>query len=300
LRGRQRRAAGRGGEPVLAVNRQWLVLLLGTVGGMLVLTVILALVLTFDRLDRLLRPVGVVLDAILTVLVYAIGIPLGLLIQLLVYLIQSLMHPIQPPQRPQLANLGQLGRLQDQAQGGLLLSPLLLLILKALIVAAIVLGVAWLLARAVFRRSEWHSEDGVEEARDFVWSWAELKRAVLAWLRSLLRRSAQRLAAARGPGSAPAAKPVRALDPRGIYRELLQLGARLGRRRQPSETPREYAGALVEVSALAAGPAEVNAVTAAYSQDRYAPTPPDPSTVAAARAALDRLHALAEADPEHQ
>jgi hypothetical protein len=280
-------------QPTLAVNRHWLTMLLGTVGVILLATATVALVLTFDRLDQVLAPLGNLLGTVLWALVYVIAVPIGFLVEGLIYLFQLL---LRPGNRPPLTvpNLAGLQQFRNQAQSTVPVAPLVILALKVLLVLLVVAVVAWLLGRSVFRSRDWVSEDGVEEARDFVWSWSALRAAFLAWLRRLFRRaSAPVIRWAPAGGQRPVAAG-RATDPRGMYRELLRLGAHLGRRRARSETPLEYERALGHLAPLSAAPADVDAVTAVYSQARYGETSPDQAATAQARAALDRLEGLSK------
>jgi hypothetical protein len=280
------------GGPALGVNRHWLAMLLSSVGLLLVVAVVLSAILTFERIDQLTRPLGAAADLLLWILIYAIAVPLGFLVEGLIYLFRLLMHPRAQPQPPQPPNLDWLNDLRNQASRGAGPPAVLLLATKvavAVVVVALVLG---LLARAVFRYADSLSQDDVEEDRDFVWSWAGVKAALRTWLWSLWGRPRWPSPLARGSNTAGAAPGGVPLDPRGLYRELLRLGARLGRRRARSETPREYGRALGRVAPLVGGERDVEILTAVYTRARYAAEPPDTKSVEEAEAALRRLTEL--------
>jgi hypothetical protein len=266
-------------------------MLLGTVGALLVLGVLLAAVLTFERIDWLLGPVVGLADAVLGAVVYAIALPFGYLIEGLIYLIRLLLHPGSRPQPPQRINLQRPNPFKG-VQPGAGPPALLALVVKWTLVVLVAGLVLALLARAVTRPGESATDDEVEEERDFVWSWAAVRATLARWWQSLWGRRRALIALGR-PRPVPAAPTDPSTwGPREIYRELLRLGTRAGRRRVAAETPQEYARALATQPPLSADVPDLAAVTAVYEQDRYGDSPPAPPTVADARQALDRLRRL--------
>src|SRR5215831_2992302 len=240
-------------------------MLLGTVGILLLVAIVLALTLTFERVDQLTRPLGAAADLVLWVLIYAIAVPLGFLVEGLIDLVRLLIHPGAPRQVTQSPIPNNLDELRNRASSGAGPPELLLLAVKVAVAAIVVALVLGLLARAVFRYADSLSQDDVEEDRDFVWTWAGVRAALRAWLRSVLGRP--RFAARFSRRSTPVATPDRAsLDPRELYRELLRLGARLGRRRASSETPREYERALETVAPLAGAERDLAILTEVYAR----------------------------------
>lgn len=280
----------------LRVSRHWLGMIAGTIGILLVVAVLLAAVVTFERLDRLLGPVVSLIETALGFVVYLIAVPLGLLVQLLVDVLQSLLRPRAA--RVQILNSGisWLDQLKAQAATDHGPSVLLVLFVRGAVIASIIAVAVWLIARAVARYADTGEDDGVDEARDFVLSWEALAIAIRSWLARLLRRNFL-------PGPRPAIltdQPtvIRGdpLDPREIYRELLRLGARLGRGRLSPETPREYQGQVARLTPLGASESDLSSITAVYSEYRYSEKPPNPSSVLEARAALERLQEIGHRD----
>jgi hypothetical protein len=280
-------------QPALGINRHWLGMLLGTISALLLLTIILAVLFTFERIDQLIHPLATVVDTVLGWVVYAIALPLGFLIEGLIYLFRLLIHPGQPPPPPpQPVNL--LAQLRDQASQGAGPSVLLALVAKWALIGLLVLIVLRLLSRAVIRYADSLSLDDVAEERDFVWSWSGVGAAVRVWFRRFFGK--RRLIAAWLRPRAVIAEETRSQtrDPRELYRQLLRLGESLGRRREMSETPAEYELGLDTIPLLAAGEPEIRILTAVYVRARYAKEPPPLAEVTAAREALDRLKALEE------
>lgn len=276
-------------QPALAINRHWLGLLLGTVAALLLVTILLALIFTFQRIDELTRPLAGPADALFWLLFYAIALPSGYLVAGLIYLLRLILHPGQARPPPPQPNLSWLDQVRSQAQQGGGLPVFLVLLAKWVLIAVVVAVVLLLLARAVFRYADWLSRDDVAEDRDFVLSWSGLVQALRSWLRRLLHQP--RWLAPWVPARVVerVAADGEARDPRALYRELLRLGARLGRGRQASETPREYARVLDTVPPLHDATDEIGILTEVYSRARYGPAPPDEIRLARAREALDRL-----------
>jgi hypothetical protein len=275
-------------QPPLRISRQWLSLLIGTILGLVLVAILLASVLTFERLDRLLAP----LVEALALVVYLVALPLGYLVEWLVDLLRTLIHPgdrIPPPMRPVASLLDSLRERPGQGNGA---PDLVVQILTFAAVALLAVLVVWLLARTVNRRTERTTNEGIEEIRDVIWSWAEIKSVIASWFAEWRRRRHQSLAAMVKRGHPTLEAGSRPLTPRELYRELLRLGARAGQPRSPDETPNEYERTLARITSLANGENEIRTLTGVYVKDRYGPEPPEPANVEDAREALERLRAI--------
>lgn len=285
------------GQETLALNRYWLGMLLGSVAALLVVAILLALLLTFDRIDQVLALIGGPLGAVLDAVFYVVVVPVAFLVQVLFDLVQRFLHPGKLPPRSTSLDGGFVEQLHKQAQSGGGASPTFLLVTEVIAAVVIAGAVLWLLTRAARRYTQSIAEEAVAEERDFVWSWEEFQSLVRDWLRRLWnRRKAFRRDHGVAPDPATLAAPSRHAprDPRSLYRELLWLGARLGRARTPSETPREYERDLAQLSALRDGEAEIATLTDVYAAARYGDVPPEEARVAAAVEALERLREMGE------
>ena len=289
------------------IGAHWLGLLIGAVAVILLLATLLAQAVTFERLDLILQPLGIVLGAVYWALVYGLGILGGFVVELLIWLLRRLANLLDrdPPMPP--PDLRALDALREQGNRPLPTDSPLFAIFGVVAGAALVALMGWLLVRAVVRWAEPLSGDEVPEVRELIWSRDGLRSGLRRWLRSLRAREHQ-------PGSAeqprlPAEGAPRSTDPdpRELYRALLRFGARLGRRRAAHETPHEYERALAALGPLSTGRAHVSRLTDVYAQARYSAAMPSPHEVAEARSALERLEALAGAtadtpdtpDPRH-
>ncbi|MBI3976633.1 MAG: DUF4129 domain-containing protein [Chloroflexi bacterium] len=270
----------------LAVNRHWLGFLVALVALVLLAAVALAQLFSFDFLDALARPVLAAIRTVVLLLLFAIALPVGFLMEAVVWLIRRLLGNAPPAELPKI-DLGAFDQLRDQTERAAL-SPEVVAVIKWAVLGLIALGILAALVRSITRLSDWGTDDEVDEERDFVWTWPGLRAVLLRWLaRWMLRRSP----AVQAPVSAvPAADgPPQTLSIRAMYRELLRLGAVLGRPRHPSQTPDEYADHLRDHPALPAD--DLDTVTGAYVHARYGPEPPDEAAAADARRALERLRA---------
>ncbi len=260
----------------LALNTQWLGVLIGVAGLLVLGSLAVAQVLSFDLLLLATRPLFDLLGRVLLLLLYLVVIPLAWVIQWIVYWLLQLLSPnsnTQPPEAPQPSDFeGFLQRLLAQA-----LPPDVLAALKAL-GALLVLGVVLLLvARAVARwRPRLAEADATQEERDSVYQAGSLRQMLLAWLRRLFGRgsdTAEDLPPALADDGVAAASPS-VSSVRELYRRLLALGASAGAARPFASTPYEHQPSL---EAALHAPTPVEQLTHAYVQVRYAETEPGES-----------------------
>lgn len=262
----------------------WLWLLLGVIGGLLAATLLLAQLLTFDRVIALFETVRGPLGDLFWAIATIIAVPVGFVIHALLFLLSLASRSDAPRKPPTPGDLEWMDRLREQEE--LALSPELVLAMKLGLALVLSIAMVWLVVRALrrlWRRWEW---DGVEEDRDFVWSWpglAALPRWFWGWLRRL--RARVRLWTAEGLVDLGAAGRVR-----GLYRRFLLLGVSAGWARRDVETPLEYEGRLRAESMP--GGREVRRITESYLPARYGP--PDSEAVDAdgVEAALASLRTL--------
>src|SRR5438067_4575357 len=94
------------GGPRVRLSGHWLGLLLGSIAVLLLISLLLAGALTFERLEVVLQPLAGPLDALLWIAAYAIAVPAALLIEAIVMLVQlalALGIPRQPFRLPDLS-----------------------------------------------------------------------------------------------------------------------------------------------------------------------------------------------------
>ncbi|MHB0870770.1 MAG: DUF4129 domain-containing protein [Chloroflexota bacterium] len=263
----------------------WLAMLLTVVGALLVAALLLAQLFTFDRVAAAWAAISGPLGDFLWMVVYLLAIPIGLLVQLLVFLISLVPRSGAERPRQQADSLQWLDQLKEGEPVGL--GPEVVLALKVALAVALALLLAWIVLRALSRlRNGWGQEDA-DVSHDFVWSWpgiGDLWGWLLARWRPIRARGLAGLTGGRGGG-------VTGLGVRRLYREFLTLGVTLGRARRASETPLEYERRLLCDSSLP-GSEEVNLITEGYNRERYARPPSRPSDLQPLASALDRLRRL--------
>jgi len=273
------------GSQRLTPGGSWLVMLLGIVAFLLAATLLLAQLLTFQRIEQAWEAISSPVSAFLESAVYILAIPVGLVVSLLIFLLSLLpQHKAAP--NPQDDPLKALDQLREQTVTGTIPNDAIM-VMKAVIAVALAILFLWFVARALSRLGRGSQDEGVEESRDIVWEWgwlSDLWKWLLARLRPARRLMAAATAAARGNGALPGS--VRAL-----YREFLALGARQGMGRRRAETPLEYERRLLADPALP-GSEELREITASYLKARYAPSAPNPPDHGAVASALERLRDL--------
>ena len=253
----------------LALNTQWLSVLIA-VAGLLVLTALaVAQVLSFDLLILATRPIFDLLGRILLVLLYIVIIPLAYIVEWIAYWLLSLFSPDVNREPPEPYATGDVNTFLERLFNQLL-PPEVLVVLKAL-GAVLLLAIALLLvARTVARwRPRPGESDATPEERDSVFEPGRFRQALLAWLRRLLRRfrPAEAVSDAALPAATGHTVQAGPTSVRQLYQQLVALGHAAGRPRAASTTPYEHAPALTTVLQP---PAAVDDLTEAYVQVRYA------------------------------
>ncbi len=270
----------------VAIGRGWYALVGGAVVAILGIAALAGALLRLDP-AAVLRAVGRLLDPLLWDLLYVVAAPLGIVVAGIIWLVRRLLHagaaqplhPFVPPAWPRAAPHGAPTGLPPAAATALRWG------IAALVAALILL---WL-ARVVFRYDRVGTSPAGEEVHESVWSWADLRAALGAWLRRR-PRPADEAPSALDFGSGTAAAVRRA------YAELLGLAAARGHPRAPHQTPSEFAGVLGATwPETARG---VGALTAVYGRVRYGLEAPSDADLAAVREALARCREAPR--PEHE
>ncbi len=163
----------------------------------------------------------------------------------------------QPPQQQTDTNPSPLDQLQHDTNGGI--PGWIVLGLNGLLVAAVVIGVLWLLFRALRRYRSMHRTVEVVEERESLWS----KEMLFAGLRRALANRRRVTHAATRPRRRDGAAP----SVREVYAQVCIAAAEHGLPRQLAETPSEYAVRLCAAWPDAEGYWTV--LTEAYRRARY-------------------------------
>jgi hypothetical protein len=252
-----------------SLNPQWLGVLVAVAAAVVLLSLLVAQLVSFDLLLVATRPLFDLLGQVVLLALYAIVIPLAFVIQWIIYLVLSLMRANgnQPP--PRLAQPADVdNRIQQLfAQQ---LSPELIAALKAAGAGVLVIIALVIVARGLARwRPSAADADATNEERDSLWNARNARALLLAWLRRLLRRNRPEAptVASSGPLEESAAASVALTSVRELYAELLRRGEAVGTVRAPSTTPFEHAPAL----STTLDPEDAIAqLTEAYVHARYA------------------------------
>jgi hypothetical protein len=274
----------------LAVNTQWLGVLVLVAGLVVLVALVLGQLASFNVLILITRPLFDLLGQMLLLVIYAVVIPLSYVIEWLIYLVLSLVRlnaDQQPPQPPQASEVDDLlQRLFTQ-----LVPPEVLVVVKAIAAAGLVLVGLLIVARAVSRwRPSSADADETSEERDSVFDANRLARVWLDWLRHLFKRRARVANPAEDiannePLVADGTQQSRSV--RALYRQVLRLGENVGARRALATTPLEHLPRLQQSLEPAEG---LTDLTEAYARARYAEIDDTPAKVAELGERVDRLH----------
>lgn len=282
------------GDERLAVSRHWLTTVLSVVATLLLLTLGLAQILSFDVLTKIASPILEPLGAIAWLLLYAVAIPIGLLLEVLIFLARLVLRPGTPQQPLQPPDMSFLEQLRQEGTDGRL-PPEVVLAVKWAIIAIVVLVAILMLSRAVFRWLKWDGDDDVPEERESVWKGSSLTAVVLDWLRSLCRRlfrARLRAPTSTSIGSEDMPEPGLTMTIRQVYRQLLQLGHSIGLPRARFTTPYEY---LPQLQTVLKPDEDLAAITEAYVRARYGPEEPSDAETDDVRARWERVLEVATA-----
>ncbi len=278
----------------LGLNTQWLGVLIAVAGLLVLGSLAVAQVLSFDLLLVATRPLFDLLGQVLLLLLYVIVIPLAFVIEWLVYWLLQFISPgsnNQPPQAPEPADIEGFLRRLGQA-----IPPDVLGALKVVGAVLLLTFALLLVARTVARwRPRLGEAEVTHEERESVYQRGSLRQALLAWLWRLFRKQAPPTVEA-NPLTMPteSAVPASVSNVRELYRRLLALGALKGATRPMSSTPYEHEPALH--AALHAAP-EIAELTDAYVEVRYAEIEPSEAELQELELTLNRVAQPEEAGP---
>lgn len=248
---------------------------------------LLSLVVNYDSVGALLARLGPIGSALGT----AVDWITSRIAQLLYLLLHNFIKPPAPKTPLPAPAPGVPGACvptpaNHECQGAAALDPfwrhLVTLVLQGTALVVLAVGLFVVLRFIIFRR--WlisPPQEGVEEERE------SLEGASLlgAQIRSLLGRLAPKR-------TAPAVDPLTPGTVRYMYRDVLRAAATAELARRPDETPDEFAERARRTAPLAVfseGPADLDALSAAYDAARYGEREPADATMGSLRQAAARL-----------
>ena len=257
------------------LDRRWSSILLGVVFIILAVSLVTASAFSFNLATLLLHPLSVLANWLITVFIYVVVLPLGVVAAGLLYVFRflaSLVGRGEPPETFSSPNPGELRRaVEGQDARGI--PPEALLAFKFVLGILVVLLVLFILGRALRRYWRGREEQAsIEEVSESLWSWEGFKSDIRSFLSRLLSRFKRQKHAT--PALAPFPVAVgggevadRVFTVREIYQGLLREGHSLGLPRRQPETPYEYQGRLQ--ASFPPGRPEIQAITEAYTAQRY-------------------------------
>ena len=249
-------------EQTFALSRYWLGTVVAVIAVLLVAALVLGQLFTPGVVDRLMGAVGLLLELVARVLVWAIMIVTYPIFMLFEWLGRLIGRPqANKDEQPQLQMPSFTDQFQNMQQEPAGVSPEVYAILR-IVAAILTVGIIVLLFVLAYRRFREYRDEDVEETRELILS----KDLLLEQLGGLFGRRRQKAV----PAVDPYAR-IRGDDPadriRRTYQSLLAWAAAQGMPRQPSLTVVEY-GRVIE-NALPVYREPIATITAAYLQARY-------------------------------
>ena len=257
------------GEPSNTFSRRWVSIILSVIGGIVLVGIGFASIFSAQfvaSLQRFMSIISVAYEKVVYFIFYAIGF----VVQLIGYIYQWLINlfiykkPVEPTQA---ADLGEPEKLKEMIKGSI--SPQLILIIKWTILALVLIGVVFLISRAIMRNRA-RAKDELEEENESLWSWGGFKADLKIFFEMIFQRFKRKTK----PATVNALLNwqtdediKRRLSIREIYQHLLWQAARLRIPRETSETPFEYAGRLGKAVPDSKEP--LNEITRLYIDVRY-------------------------------
>ena len=257
------------------LDQRWFSMLLGVVFIILTLSLVTASAFSFDLATSLLRPLSMLANWLLTVFIYTVLLPVGVVAAGLIYVFRFLADLVgrgeYVPEPLSVSDFSEM-RKAVEGQDARGIPPEALLAFKWILGVLVVLLVLFILGRALRRYWKGRAEGGIEEVSESLWSWEGFKSDLRSYLSRLLSRFRRRKPIT--PAVAPAPIAVseegatdRTFTVREIYQGVLMEGRKSGLPRQQQETPYEYQGRLQ--ASFPPGGRELQAITEAYAAHRY-------------------------------
>ena len=225
--------------------------------------------------------------------VYFLLLVVGFLVEWIYYLGEFFISLITHGKIPEPPTLIKLATPKNTSTTTNAFSPHVVLIIKLVVLALIIFGVIFLIARAIQRQHRKELPEDVEEEQESLWSWEGFKADLMVFINALLQlfKRKKKPAPANVTINWPADEEVkRRLSIREIYQHLLWHGARLKIPREEYETPSEYVRRLER--AIPEGKEPLHEITDLYIDVRYGEHPTEEKKTDAANSIWDKLRTL--------
>jgi len=261
--------------------RQWMVFPVVVVAAMVVVSLLVSAVFSFDIAALLLIPITLVAKGVTTIILYGIIWPLGFVAGGLIWLLQKLGGTVEPEPdgdggAPELTEEGP--AFVEENAGYMLPDSVVLAIEWTVgIIAAIIVILILRKALSKFRRgSKDEDEEGDSES---LGAWEGMRGDLLTFLATILGLFRRKRDPPAQPPPVPASVTASAEDLRDftikeIYQGLLWEGGAIGRPRRTAETPYEYEGRMEPLDTTQEH--ALDAITEAYVASRYGGQEPAP------------------------
>lgn len=278
------------------LDRRWLSLLLGMSLVIVVLAIGMTSLFSFDMASALMEPLRFIAKWLLIGFIYAVLLPLGIVVGSVIFAFQWVVSLIFGTPRPTEIKPPSFRELRDAAEGDptASVSPDLVALIKWSLLAIVAGIVIFLLAKALYRRWRARSKDDVDEFGESLWSWQTFKADVGTLINALLSRFRKRKPMEQESVQIPASaqqsgEADRIFTVREIYQGLMWQGSAAGIPRNRPETPYEYEKRLSQRFENAP---EIRDITKEYVEHRYGETPVEAERLKALNAAWRALRSF--------
>jgi hypothetical protein len=275
-------------EAALTSIKRWLPVTLGVVGGMVVISVVVASVFSEEFFASIGHGAGIFFGFLGKIFNYIL-IPFNYLFDAIYWVLRYLLDLIRNPQPLQPEGSGNMTffEMPDVTPKDLPVGAVLAI--KWVVIVLIAAAVVFILAKAISRFRTQRVREEIEEIHESLWSWRGLKDD-LRLLFGLMGKKFQRKRAPAPPKYYMDDDITRRLNIREIYRHLLWEAARSGVARRPHETASEYAGRLER--AVPDSGESLGRLTDLYIDVRYGETSPPEQKVDSANSIWRALRGL--------
>ncbi len=254
---------------------RWLPMILGAIGSVILVSVGIASLFSFQLVVSTGTWLGTVADGIWKILGYIL-IPLNYLVESFFYLLRLITAWMY--NEGGMAGSGNVSFEEQTETIAINLSPVVIAVLKWVVLAAVIVVIVYFLAKTVYKRRADSEHQGVEEISESLFSWNGLKDDMQLFLTSLRHRfDRKKPPASRWSGINTEGDDSAIMNIREIYHNFLMEAAEYGVARWRQETPKEYARRLSGYFQDDMEP--INEITGLYEYVRYGDREADKSQI---------------------